>query len=500
MRHAALSFIPSVLLSSAFAINIPFRKVHTRSSTRGLHSINVTRLSESGNVSVFENIDNIRYVGDIALAGDTFEVILDTGSNDFWIYESEPLSQYYNTSIKAADTYGPSNEQSKTAGYVILADVVFGGFNIQNQSLIKELSVSSGILNPGVSGVVGLGPPTGYSSIIRSLTHANSTINGTGPMENIFLHNPDMEPQFTILMSRNDDTNVTAGGSFTIGEPISEYAAVTQQPVLPLLTNATHNIGLDYWTIHVDAITINGKRYDTSPSGTQNISAFLDTGTPTALVDPMFVDAIYGSSLQTTEDGTLSFIPCDTYYNVSIELGGVEYPLNPLDMIWPWDIDENGNAICVGALQRNTYLGMPKGTWILGDTFLRNVYSLFNMNLWNKSGGISVPFVQLLSLTNATEAHIQFTSQNAARMAAFQTSEREVSGFTPVKAGPNIVEVIIIMSSIGVLLLIAAIVWAVKVIRRRRALRLGKYAAVGTPGDIPQYEPPSYRQYGGSES
>ena len=96
---------------------------------------------------------------------------------------------------------------------------------------------------------------------------------------------------------------------------------------------------------------------------------------------------------------------------------GTYYPVHPIDTVAPQGFDEHGNVKCVGMF---TYL--PKGVgvgqsalglrnsiqmilsthlsltdFILGDTFLRNVYSLFDFGTWT-NGVTSPPYMQLLSV------------------------------------------------------------------------------------------------------
>lgn len=118
---------------------------------------------------------------------------------------------------------------------------------------------------------------------------------------------------FTMLMSRNDGTEDSSGGVFTIGEsqsyrfsftsfehcslcagePLPQYTNVTAQPVLPIV-NTTD--GRQHWTLPLDGMKVNGKWYNTrcglprfcvhvcspqhSLSGQHNLTAVLDTGTP----------------------------------------------------------------------------------------------------------------------------------------------------------------------------------------------------------------------------
>ncbi|KAF9814225.1 hypothetical protein IEO21_05236 [Rhodonia placenta] len=167
---------------------------------------------------------------------------------------------------------------------------------------------------------------------------------------------------FTMLMSRNDGTEDSSGGVFTIGEPLPQYTNVTAQPVLPIV-NTTD--GRQHWTLPLDGMKVNGKWYNTR---------------------------------------------------------GVEFPVNPLDTVVPSGRYQNGSVGCAGAFVRSQSAPGNGIDLLLGDTFLRNVYALYNLNWWGKDGNTTLPYVQLLSMTNAEEAAAQFSSQNTARLNAFSNA------------------------------------------------------------------------------
>ena len=86
---------------------------------------------------------------------------------------------------------------------------------------------------------------------------------------------------------------------------------------------------------------------------------------------------------------------------------GVEYPINPLDLTMPYT-NSNNELICLGTFhsQSNTTTGGVDAA--LGDTFLRNVYAVFNYGHWTQPG-TGQPYVQLLSvghLIGLTSSHL----------------------------------------------------------------------------------------------
>lgn len=70
----SLSFLASTIISSVYAIRIPVRRENV-SVREGSHSISVTKNSQSRrNLTGFFNVRNGRYVGNITISGESFEV------------------------------------------------------------------------------------------------------------------------------------------------------------------------------------------------------------------------------------------------------------------------------------------------------------------------------------------------------------------------------------------------------------------------------------------
>ena len=133
-----------------------------------------------------------------------------------------------------------------------------------------------------------------------------------------------------------------------------------------------------------------------------------------ATAPPAYVEAMYNvtGSVFDAESG-FWVVPCETQINVSMVFGRDTFPVDPLDLISPAGTDDDGNVICVGVFQNapaNSGVGQyiryytpfyihvqGRLDFILGDTFMRNVYSLFDFGNFAKVGD-SDPFIQLLSV------------------------------------------------------------------------------------------------------
>lgn len=151
---------------------------------------------------------------------------------------------------------------------------------------------------------------------------------GRSVLRNIFEQNPT-QPNFIALdLTRTDDLEDTAGGSFTISEyEDDDYAqAVEGAPVLPQFP-----VGGTRWTVLLDGLYVDqvpvelNSAINEVPAG--KLQTLLDSGDPTATVPIAFMDAIYSKipgAVQYTDGAThLWMLPCNTTTDVEFVFGYV---------------------------------------------------------------------------------------------------------------------------------------------------------------------------------
>src|SRR5262245_53736616 len=102
----------------------------------------------------------------------------------------------------------------------------------------------------------------------------------------------------------------------------------------------------------------------------------IDTGTTLVGGPPDVVAQIF-AQVPGAEPGTGNLdgyytYPCATGVNVSVAFGGRAWAINPAD----FRLARISNTRCLGAFFQLT-TGASAPAWIVGDTFLKNVYSVF---------------------------------------------------------------------------------------------------------------------------
>jgi len=133
-----------------------------------------------------------------------------------------------------------------------------------------------------------------------------------------------------------------------------------------------------FWILPMTSLTVNGQSMSLGGTAQSSYSA-IDTGTtliggPSSVVQEIFA-AIPGSKPASGNYEGYYTYPCGSTVNVSLSFGGgTSWQINPADfMLVQITADE-----CLGAFFALDATGGP--SWIIGDTFLKNVYSVFQFN------------------------------------------------------------------------------------------------------------------------
>jgi len=300
------------------------------------------------------------------------------------------------------------------------ATLGFAGYNIEQQYFIEA---PNGNAAAGYNGLVGLGPSSGSS--IRSL---GKSAAANPPLDRIFMGNTSLPPSIAILLQRSDDPQESYPGDLAIGEVLTDYKEILNQPQLPIA--ATPLQGGQHWQTYLDVHGLFGPDGKEIPLKTQvtgakvpNATVVFDTGFTLPQVSPSVAQALYGgvpgASLQnlTQVQGEIWVLPCNQEVSATFVFGGIEFPIHPLDLNFDgFGLEENGKPICIGAFQPYSFDIVQDGEitfdMILGMAFLRNAYMQINFgNLVNAATpSTSTAYIQLLPLTDAAKASQDFAN------------------------------------------------------------------------------------------
>lgn len=348
-----------------------------------------------------------------------FNVILDTGSADFWLVDTEcTSSQCDGTALfnpSASSTYkSSSNPFQITYGTgavkgTLSADTVsLAGYTVDSQTFAVATQLASQSLQAPTSGIMGMG--------FQSLAQSRAT-----PFWEVLVQQNKLKTNaFTFQLARNSRTatsnsQISPGGVFTLGEiDQNQYSGDINY------INLSGQEG--YWTIPLQALSVNGQNGNINGDGTSAI----DTGTTLIIAPPSIADQIYSqipganpvsSGLFSSSSQGMYSIPCSSSVNVSLTFGGQQYSINPADMN-AGALDSRGRNCLGGILGSDLGSGAPG--FIVGDVFLKNVFSVYQYS--PAAVGFAALKGQAAQTASTTSGAVQVGSNTAAASSASASS------------------------------------------------------------------------------
>jgi cathepsin D len=335
----------------------------------GLESDAATGYNEKLN-----DFNNAQYYGEIALGtpGQCFRVIFDTGSANTWV----PGLQCKNQGCigrrrfdpKQSKTVKPTDDifhveygTGKMEGKINYDKFCFGCQD--DQMCVENQGFAESTMEDGVSFVM-----SKFDGIVGMGYDALAAKNITTPFSQLIQHaDKCKEPVFGFWLNRQLAEAKTAGGEMTLcGIDTKHYTGEL------LYTPVTRKA---YWQFSVDMVTTNGRPV------ARKFEAIADTGT-SMITGPK--EDIY--RLNQDIGGTFNPITgmyqvecnkIDSMPNVTFTISGKDFPLTPQQyVVQIKPIPTKDIQICLSG-----FLGvdMKRPLWILGDVFLGQYYSVYDM-------------------------------------------------------------------------------------------------------------------------
>jgi cathepsin D len=244
-----------------------------------------------------------------------------------------------------------------------------GPFTVNPQSFVGVDDVSSGLIDGELAGIMGLA--------FQGIANSQAVPFWQALVNNNQFTSPEFSFYITRFVNNQNAKTEEPGGVLTFGGTNSSLfqGNIDFQP-FTLSGN-----GGTFWLQTVSGVTVNGKSVST---GTSN-SAAIDTGTTLIGAPTAAVNAIWGAvsgavPLSGNMTGFYAF-PCNSQLSIAISFGGPAWPISLADL----NLGSVSNGLCLGAIFDITAGSNVKPTpgtpqWIVGDTFLKNVYTVFRSN------------------------------------------------------------------------------------------------------------------------
>jgi cathepsin D len=284
---------------------------------------------------------------------------VDTGAPSTWVYDSQcnkPVCQNHRTFNTSKST---SYEKDSSSGFSIF----YGSGNIDGKLGKDTISIAGlevsqtfgqannaserfesypfdGILGLGRSNTNGWKLPS-FMDVVADAKLLKSNLVG-----------------FSLSRAANDakDGQINFGGVDTT----KFDGTISYTP-----TNS------EVWSIPVDDAYVNGQKCNFSGK-----SATLDTGTTYILIPPEDAKTLFSlvpDSSQQPDNPNNYLVPCNSNATIEFEFSGVKYNISPKDYIGSKEPD--GSDHCISTIVSYAHNGE---TWLVGDVFLKNVYTVFD--------------------------------------------------------------------------------------------------------------------------
>ncbi|XP_069098501.1 gastricsin-like [Pleurodeles waltl] len=302
------------------------------------------------------------YYGEISIGTppQSFLVLFDTGSSNLWVAstycQSQACTNHNLFNPSQSSTYSTNNQQftmsygsGSVTGIFGYDTVTVQGLSITNQEFgLTTSETGSSFYYSKFDGIFGMAYP------------AMSAGGATTAMQGMLQQNLLSNPIFSVYMGSQSGQIIFGGVDSSLYSGQIVWAPVTQEV---------------YWQIGIDGFSINGQATGWCSSGCQGI---MDTGTSPLTIPQQYM----GSLLQTlgaqqTQNGEY-FVNCNNVQNlptITFSINGYSFQIPPSAYI------NQNNGYCSVNVEE-TYLPSQNGQplWILGDVFLRQYYTVYDMS------------------------------------------------------------------------------------------------------------------------
>ncbi|KAL4921223.1 aspartic peptidase domain-containing protein [Aspergillus aurantiobrunneus] len=296
----------------------------------------------------------------VGTPGQPVWMMLDTGGANTWFFgsdcTSEPCQMHNMFGDNSSSTVEPTTDtfevgygSGQVSGNLVKDHLTIANIDVEMTFGLANKATDD-FKNYPIDGILGLG-------------RSNDTSLGRPAFMDLVTEKENLESNIVSFhLSRNSDGekdgSVTFGGvDQTKFKGDIMYTDVTESSI--------------HWSIPLDDVIVDGKACELIDK-----SAIIDTGTSYSLIPPKDAEALHAlipGSKQLSDENYV--VPCDSTATIQFIFSGVGYTMSPKDYIG--DSLESGDG-CVSNLVAQAVFG--DDVMILGDTFLKNVYSVFDFD------------------------------------------------------------------------------------------------------------------------
>ncbi|KAF8881803.1 aspartic peptidase domain-containing protein [Infundibulicybe gibba] len=354
------------------------------------------RAAGVSNIDIVNQLQDSRYYGtvNIGTPPQIFNVALDTGSSDLWVIGNtcqtcDPTLPLFDPSTSVSFKIKTAAQGEKTTisyvnaeatGQIATDTVTMGGLTVNRQTFCGLLAdeVSQDLILDGISGIMGLAFD-GIADTYGMPFWQALALDGR-------LAASEMGLWLTRVIDDPQANDNEPGGVLTLG---GTNSSLFQGPIDFVDMPTSPESFNTFWMLRLTSVTVQGELVEITPG--KSALSTIDTGTAFIGGPAKDVTAIWkavpGSQRIPGSPGFWAF-PCTTNVSIGLSFGGEVWPINPVDV----DLGRlsASSLFCAGAIfELNAATGTPDepeeedqivGDWVIGGTFLKNVYTVFRMS------------------------------------------------------------------------------------------------------------------------
>ncbi|PWW76545.1 acid protease [Tuber magnatum] len=331
----------------------------TASVTSGLIPAATPRTQDS--MGVGQDGNDLSYFSEVRFGSNNkpFILVIDTGSSDTWIPSDTCRSRACrvhatygsrdsNTLVAGTRTFGIRYGSGQVEGTVVSDSISFAGFNM-NISFGVATRVSDDFTFFPIDGIMGLG-------------FRNASMQNVPTIMDELINNRLIEQKlFAIALARSTDA---------VNDGVVNFGAIDATLFEGQLNFMSSVSRQGLWEIKVDDTSIDGQG-----TGISGRTAIIDSGTSLILLPPDDARRLHSIIPGAETNGDAFAVPCNTTSNIEFTFGGVKYKVPPKDYVS--ERIKPDEDICQSLITGRQILG--RSMWLLGDVFLKNVYSVFDL-------------------------------------------------------------------------------------------------------------------------
>ncbi|KAL9115399.1 MAG: hypothetical protein Q9227_000720 [Pyrenula ochraceoflavens] len=346
-------------------------------------------------------------------------MLLDTGASNTWLMSSDCTTSACNSH----NTFGASDSKSFRPNSSATWDVTYGTGSVSGIGGTDSVSFAGYTLQD-----FGFGMATNASDDFNS--YVMDGILGLGRDPDNQIGTPSI---MSALKSRNLIQQNTIGVHFRRhaekpADGVLTFGMINKDVLDGDLSYTTTVPGSTLWEIPAGGFGVDGKPAPLQP----NTTVIVDTGTSWILLPPTDAAALHGMIPGSKQNGASYQVPCDSSAVVQFTFSDVTYNVSSKDYVGAKGAN---SALCASNIVGHQAFG--PNTWLLGDVFLKNVYTVFDFGDGNgKEGRIGFGKVKAVP-TASTSTSTSTSAGEAATAKASGSGSRTAASTTASTASPS---------------------------------------------------------------